>query len=923
MPVACLLVPATIFVILQYNRCPWAPTAVDKLAKRRSLASSLLLSEVSQAASLASRDPVTPACSEEAQLAIASRQAQRRWNVEYGLVDRIFLKHWNPTFGDNAQLAVRSATFALIAGLPLIFPESYFPWLQPFQKIGFWSVGAITLFIFTIWKTVGETLSYAWFGIFGTLIATLDVWVMFGIFPGGVTDVSPPFTFWAGVVNGVLFITIVLWLNLDDNTKIFALLNFVWFWMAFMDPNRPDFFSQAFALTPGAADVSTLLSAISGSGLAITATLLPFPLWALRKACRGSHEIAAKLGVLWEGAVETYCSSHGNAFQNDHFIRDLKELHQQMLANREHIRNSWWECFGCGSWQRVRLMLYRLHLAMQDDFDRIYCVLNTAMNTDSDRSNVWELGSVVLEHEFADVIEEAHSLLAECFTAACHGGFRPEEELSARAGVARLHEAITILTSQFRIARKEQGGPKLNEGLMDEHAFCYNVCALGRLTAECAEDLLQCQSGSTDHMPKIQESVGFWGIFDRKILFDPYHILYVVRTSLRILVCFLIGYHGYSNVVRGKNAGIAIPATLLLMRYMGSAIQKNAKRLQAVVLSTVVGVLIHVILGRCVWWGYMLVAGLFYVWLVFTLFLYFDSVDHSYSGLLMAYFGTMGILRGCSDLSFDPGMTHFPITNTVVAICVVTAFDVLLHPGRAAPAAHEAYLEVWRTMKDAVGALFDPTVENVVFHRNQILSLVAAAEGLGNEAAIEPRLWRVPWPHRMYEQAIQCSFQLCACVSNMENTVARAGCDGAPKDEVFQAIQHLSGFQGLGAVLREKMEQMEGLLKIFLHERMGPMEELESPQMMVGYLLDESKARKLLLEEVTQLEQLQPSHGVPKCQLRGGQRDVRATLKRRFSFSHEVSSVECEPASQVSLFLSDVEQMVKTMRALHHAVLRY
>merc|ERR1719323_1020884 len=137
-------------------------------------------------------------------------------------------------------------------------------------------------------------------------------------------------------------------------------------------------------------------------------------------------------------------------------------------------------------------------------------------------------------------------------------------------------------------------------------------------------------------------------------------------------------------------------------------LHKASRRLQAVVLGTVCGVLIHVLVGRCVWYGYMLTGCAFFLWLLFTLYLYFDSVEHSYNGLLMAYFGTMGIIRGCNDISFHPSMTHYPIVNTVVAITVVTFFDTVLSPGRASVAAHVAYMKVWHAMEESVRNIFDP-----------------------------------------------------------------------------------------------------------------------------------------------------------------------------------------------------------------------
>merc|ERR1719310_778953 len=100
------------------------------------------------------------------------------------------------------------------------------------KEMGIVSTFVIMMLVFTLYKTVGETLYYAWCGIFGTLLTTIAIWFMFGVYPDGYTGhSSSPAIF--GITLGFFFYFFLLFLNFDMNTRIFALSNFCWFLMAF------------------------------------------------------------------------------------------------------------------------------------------------------------------------------------------------------------------------------------------------------------------------------------------------------------------------------------------------------------------------------------------------------------------------------------------------------------------------------------------------------------------------------------------------------------------------------------------------------------------------------------------------------------------------------------------------------------------
>jgi hypothetical protein len=95
----------------------------------------------------------------------------------------------NPAFRHAVEFTIRTAFYAMVLGsivwVPFIrgiFPDT----LAPYMGL------ACLLYLFTVNKVLGSTIGNALVGIFGTWIACTHMWVMQGIFPGGVQPGMSP-----------------------------------------------------------------------------------------------------------------------------------------------------------------------------------------------------------------------------------------------------------------------------------------------------------------------------------------------------------------------------------------------------------------------------------------------------------------------------------------------------------------------------------------------------------------------------------------------------------------------------------------------------------------------------------------------------------------------------------------------------------
>merc|ERR1719478_1802959 len=191
------------------------------------------------------------------------------------------------------------------------------------------------------------------------------------------------------------------------------------------------------------------------------------------------------------------------------------------------------------------------------------------------------------------------------------------------------------------------------------------------------------------------------------------HLNASMRHILSILICFLIGYIGYGEVVPAKNAGIAIKASFLLGSVPGSALQGNLKKLQGIVLGTAGGQLIFPITSAMASLGPIVLAVVLFVYIGVTFYISQISAEYALVGILLAAFGSAQLLTppsGTHDTMGELAAAYSGIIMAIIAILVMTLVDMLLaHPllGKEAPevTAKKAYHAFLDSVQSAVVAL--------------------------------------------------------------------------------------------------------------------------------------------------------------------------------------------------------------------------
>jgi hypothetical protein len=223
---------------------------------------------------------------------------------------------------------------------------------------------------------------------------------------------------------------------------------------------------------------------------------------------------------------------------------------------------------------------------------------------------------------------------------------------------------------------------------------------------------------------------------------------------------------------------------------------KNLARLQGVVIGIVLGNLLYAFLGWCYWWGHLLVGLALYLWTLIGLFMYFHSANYSTVGLLLAVFGAQALLRPCANSDTDPS-GQSAIVNVTVGICVMTIIDILLSPSRASDMTIKLFNDAHTAVVDTVDKLFDAERETMEKVGGALTDAINAAEGMGNEAGLEPRYWRHDWPAAKFNSAIACLRTLRFCLDSIQNIMIN---EEGKKSKVFMEALKLDACRGTTGV---------------------------------------------------------------------------------------------------------------------------
>lgn len=736
----------------------------------------------------------------------AGKLAEGQGAKALGSYDRFWMKHINQVFGDDLELAFRASFFVWVCGVPFMLPAWLCPICQEAIATKFVSSGSVVYFMFTLYKTTGDTINFGIGGFLGTCIAVFNIWLMMGFMPGGYPGPDSPDGQWiwyAGMIWGGTYVFLMLWLNFDGNTQVFGMATFVWYWMAFINYNVATGFSHSFTINYKGAAVRELMIAISGISIAIIAGFVPYPMFAMKRAHKTGKTLVFQLHSTWADFTDYYSGQERNPYRAALISKKLNTMKANVGTLQGYIGSAWYECFGMGAWQRQRMMLKILDSYMAESFNRLCTVLNSSLSEDFNDSHDKLMKEV--REAMMDIVDHVGQLLIVCIESITTGDC-DATKADLDAHIATLEESVKNLTKDFLKAQKTLGLNKVSDDNSGENVVCSNICAFSRLTSEFAKKLQEPVGTETTTW---KDGGGIGGIFQPSHLTDSMQLNFALRNWLSICLSFWVGYKGVAGkMILPYNAALASTCCVLLSRSIGSAMAKNLNRLQGVVLGSVIGQTAYALLAWCTLWGYLSVAVAVLIWATVTLFIYYNSAQFGTVGLLLAVFGVTSLLQGCSDEVYNPATSYYGVINTTGGICIMCVVDTILAPGRASEMAVASYFKAWEPLVKQSDELFNFDKKRMPARKGALRGMIADAAAIGDAAYEEPRYWRAPWPTATFDRAINCLSTLRFTLASLEAGVTQMKPSGeAAKEDHFLVVLKMDSFDVLRKMLKAHFDE--------------------------------------------------------------------------------------------------------------------
>jgi len=737
---------------------------------------------------------------------MASMQAKKKadHDFEYGAIDKLFKRHINVSFAEDLLLAFRAAAFIIVCSLPFLVPRSMCNICYEVVRTRFYNSASVVYFAFTLYKTTGDTIYFAYGGLMGTVIAVVNIWALMGFMPGGYQPDQPNAyaTFWLINLWGTCYVAAMLYLNLDGNTRVFGLTTFVWYWMAALNHHVVTGFAHNFEIKLNGGAVGELCCAASGCGIAIVASCIPTPLLATYKMNDTGKFLVRKLHSVWTDFIDYYSGEEKNPYSQNVLGKDLASLQNGSGALAPFIKSSFYECMGMGAGNRRRLMMRLLDNYLSECFNRLSCVLSACLAEDFNETHDSLMKPI--RAKMTNVTEKVGELLSTCEDAIIACGWDDEKKTLGEQLKKDVNTSVEALTNEFLKASKELNLYEVSDNVAGEFLVGSNLCCWARITCEFCDKL---QGELPVEKTDWTTGGGFLGMFAPGINNTPENLNYVLRGWVSVMLAFTIGFNGVAGkMVKNYNAALASTICVLLSKSVGGALAANLMRLQGVVLGTVIGQVAYALLAWCVWWGYLSVTCFVYFWSLVTMYMYYHSDNYSTVGLLLCIFANGALLQGCSDEIFDPTIAYHGIINTVSGITIMACMDMLLAPDRASNMAMRAYQDASVPLSTMAEELFDANKTTLEPRKGAVRGLIGKANDLNVQASLEPRFWRETWPLSTYAAGCSALTALRFNMATVDYALVDQEENPRPKAPHFLAATKMAEFQELAKMFSARLE---------------------------------------------------------------------------------------------------------------------
>merc|ERR1719387_2122582 len=662
----------------------------------------------------------------------------------------------------------------------------------------------LCLFVFTVNPLFGTAVANAVCGIIGTFWACFHMWVMNGIFPGGMKEGMSPTSATAifGWVNFLAFTFIFLFVKCGMGMKMFAMATDIGFMLAFLDPASTVPFSENFTISHQGTAVNTLLATAIACFIAPLLNLIPYPFSLASVNMKGNAVSASKGTAKLFSAVINYYSGSEYSVVIESELKHSVDLRKEIDGLGGAIGAAWFERFDVGVQGTIRALMESHSGLMSSLYDRLRALMIAVSTEDFGESHVKIMG--VIGGSTFDVANSVKVLLIAATEAATDGDISASEKAHMEELIADVKRAVKQLAVDFDKARRAY--KVISKETFGESFFVLTVSAYARMVVEYAEVLCTNPPKGVGMFEGI--SAGVSSTFSG--LGDKFNVNFTIKHFVAILVCWL-----WSVYIDNWGGGCVITAVFLMSTAICPDIQVFLNVINAVIVAVVVGTLVFQGLCGTGYGDFLLPIAAILIWLVMA-YGYFAGGTLLLPCLLIVALTPFRWVTMCPSGEIAAGARGLWIgmVGNIMAIVFVCSCQFFMAIDRASNLCISEMDEAFKAERDAFKAFF--AHKDVTVPMGPVGGHLGAGGGYNGSAKIEPRMWRCPWKDGLYSSILAQLDQL--RLDMLMLWFALAGSDGKP-DAIFSKFEHAAEWNSVQSDLNSTLEDAHNLvIELLKHE---------------------------------------------------------------------------------------------------------
>merc|ERR1719217_593402 len=657
----------------------------------------------------------------------------------------------------------------------------------------------ICLFVFTINPLLGTAVQNCCCGIMGTFVACFHMWVMNGIFPGGMKEGMSPTSATAifGWANFLIFTFLVLWCKCGIGTKMFALATDIGFMLAFLDPKSTMPFSENFSISSQGTAVNTMLATILGCLAAPLMNLIPYPLaFAYNNMKDNAVAASSHTAKLFESIIVYYCGSEASVVVESE-VKHAVDLRAELDGLGGAIGCSFWEGFDIGTRGTVRALMDSHAGLLNNIYDRLRAILIIARSEDFGSSHTAIMSKI--RNASMQVALATTKLLNAVTVAATDGDISDSEKADLKKLVDEAKAAVKALAKDFDAARKAAGKP-ISADLLGENYFVLTISAYARLVIDYTDMMIS----SPPQGAGIGAAIvgGLSSTWDFAAMTDRFQLNFTLVHFLALVVCWL-----YSVFVDKWAGGCVITAVFLMSNNVCPDIQAFLNVLNAVILPVVAGTLVFQWACGSGFGDYTLPFFAPLLWAIGMYGVFAKSV-FLLPCLVFVALTPFRWVTSCptGDIAAGARALWGGMVANILAIVFVCSCQFFLAVGRANDLATGKLDDAFMGLRKAFDAYWGH--EDATGPMGSVSGDCGAGKGFCASAAIEPRMWRNAWKAGLYMDVVTHVETIRLDILML--WFASAGSDGQP-DGIFKKIEGSSSFNSVKEDLNSTLEDAHAL----------------------------------------------------------------------------------------------------------------